>query len=225
VDKSLMFMRQLDIVPSDALAKLRITIIGAGAIGSYTARTLAKMGVEKLIVYDDDTVELHNLPNQGYRFGCDLGKPKVVALAEIIKEESGVTIEAKQEKFTDQQLGSGIVIAAVDSMTTRQELWKRVKYKPNVHFYIDGRMGGLLIRLYSFNPCLPQAASWYERNMLYSASEAKELPCTAQSIIFTPSMIASQIGYLIVEYLQGKETPGETVFDFVTRSMFVQLPK
>ena len=47
------FWRQLDLCPPDKL-KFAITVIGAGAIGSATVVTLAKMGCSNIIVYDGD---------------------------------------------------------------------------------------------------------------------------------------------------------------------------
>ena len=89
-----LFHRQLDIIPLERLQKAQVTVIGAGAVGSFTTFTLAKMGIGKITVYDHDTVELHNIPNQLFsrRRTCD--QTKVDALAEIvIWEFHGVEIE------------------------------------------------------------------------------------------------------------------------------------
>ena len=100
------FHRQLDLLDLK-LSSTPITIIGAGATGSFTALTLAKMGFSELTVFDFDTVEEHNLPNQFYRTS-DLGKPKVLALQEIIRDFEGIEIKARNEKYRGQRL-SGIV--------------------------------------------------------------------------------------------------------------------
>ena len=41
-----------------------INIIGVGAVGSYIALQLAKLGVEKIIIWDFDVVDEHNITNQ-----------------------------------------------------------------------------------------------------------------------------------------------------------------
>ena len=74
------YHRQLDILDPKSM-DVPVTIIGAGATGSFTALSLAKMGIRNITIYDFDTVEEHNLPNQFYR-QCDLGKRKVEALRE-----------------------------------------------------------------------------------------------------------------------------------------------
>jgi molybdopterin-synthase adenylyltransferase len=73
------FIRQRDVLPPDKLAKLAISVIGCGAVGSFTVLTLAKMGITDITVYDGDKVEEHNLPNQWYKLD-HLGMNKTDAL-------------------------------------------------------------------------------------------------------------------------------------------------
>ena len=72
------YWRQLDIF-SPKNFTTSITIIGAGATGSYIAWLLAKMGCRDITVYDADKIENHNLPNQIYGIK-DIGKKKVLAI-------------------------------------------------------------------------------------------------------------------------------------------------
>ena len=55
--------RQLDVIPVEILDE-PINIIGAGAVGSFTALTLAKMGFAQIAVWDDDVVSEENLNAQ-----------------------------------------------------------------------------------------------------------------------------------------------------------------
>ena len=41
-----------------------IHVIGCGALGSWLVFFLLKMGFKNITVYDFDTIEEHNLPNQ-----------------------------------------------------------------------------------------------------------------------------------------------------------------
>jgi len=56
-----------------------VMIIGAGAVGSYIAIYLAKLGIGTMIVVDNDQVELSNLHRQ-YFFEKDIGCKKTEAL-------------------------------------------------------------------------------------------------------------------------------------------------
>src|SRR5688572_9763698 len=115
------YWRQLDLVTPEQL-RTPVTIVGAGGIGSPVALALAKMGCREIRLYDPDTIEPHNLPNQLYRLR-DVGRPKVEALAEILREYTEVTVSAHLERVDGQRL-DGIVISAVDSMASREAIWR-----------------------------------------------------------------------------------------------------
>lgn len=66
-------------------AKGAVHIIGCGAVGSSIAFILAHCGVTNFVLYDDDTVESHNIANQMFR-EKDIGRPKVEALRDILVE-------------------------------------------------------------------------------------------------------------------------------------------
>ena len=57
------FHRQLDVLDVPRLARTPITVIGAGAVGSFTVVALAKSGAEYITGWDDDSVESHNSGN------------------------------------------------------------------------------------------------------------------------------------------------------------------
>ena len=52
---------------------LPATIIGAGATGSRVYEALVSLGVPDIRVFDFDTIEPHNLPNQLFKHD-DIGK-------------------------------------------------------------------------------------------------------------------------------------------------------
>jgi len=99
------YHRQLDIIHPDKLA-FPITIIGAGASGSYSTLGLAKMGCTDLNIYDPDTVEAHNQPNQLY--GAEyLGQPKAVALGVEVYRVTGLLPGQFRQLVGREDQGSG----------------------------------------------------------------------------------------------------------------------
>lgn len=62
-----------------------VHIIGVGAIGSTIATMLARMGVDKMYLYDLDIVEMKNVCNQEY-FDAQIGQTKLDAISETLRE-------------------------------------------------------------------------------------------------------------------------------------------
>jgi len=203
------FQRQLDIVSPEQLS-FPIVVIGAGAIGSATVVTLAKMGCSDITVWDDDLLEEHNVPNQLCKPSM-VGHPKVEALRELTMDLTEVVIKVENRRYRGQKL-RGVVIAAVDSMDARLAIWRRVRLDPEVPLLIDGRMGAEFGRIYITRPTDPDDINFYEAN-LYSSSEAEPLPCSARSVIYCPQVVAGFIGTFIKDHATGEELPLEVLLD------------
>jgi threonine dehydrogenase-like Zn-dependent dehydrogenase len=194
--------RQLDLlVPTD----LDIHIVGCGGIGSWTALALAKMGYERITLYDFDNVEDHNIATQFYDVE-DIGKRKTEALATNIENFSGVKAVAINSR--PDGIKGDVLIMAVDSMKSRAELAKLI---PNFQFVIDGRMGGLVANIFSF---MPFEKDRYEAT-LFTDEEAAPEPCTARAICFNVFSIAGMIGNMVKRFDRGEAMPFETNLDMV----------
>jgi len=205
----LRFLRQLDICPPEKLA-FPITVIGAGAIGSSTVVTLAKMGCSNLTVWDDDMLEEHNISNQLCYLDA-VGSPKVEALALLTEDLTGVRIKTRPERYKGQRL-EGVVIAAVDSMGSRAEVWKRARFNPAIPLLVDARMGAEVARIYSIHPVSADEVDFYEAN-LYPQDEAERLPCSARSIIYCPTVVAGLIARQVKSHALGTPLPREILLD------------
>jgi hypothetical protein len=207
------FWRQNDIVMPDDFNKYTVTIIGAGGIGSPTTLALSKMGVEKIAIYDDDSVEKHNLPNQMYRI-IDIGKSKVEATRDICNDFSGLPITIYNEKFASQSV-HGIVISGVDTMKSRADIWKRMKYNPVVNLYIDARMGAEICKIHTINPCDPIDIKWYEKT-LFPDEKASEEKCTEKAVIYNTFTIAGLVASQVKKFARAQLFAREIIFDLRT---------
>ena len=169
-----------------------VTIIGAGNIGSHSALALARMGIARITVYDDDIVEVHNLSSQAYRVG-DVHKKKVDALAEMIAEIAPqCTVIAVPEKYNGAPTDT-IVISAVDSLDTRREIADMLKTRSV--YVIDGRMGGGQVEVYA-----QRAHSW--RKTIPAVGD--DDPCGARYISYTSYMIAGVIANTVKRHIMGE---------------------
>lgn len=196
-----------------------VTIIGAGATGSWLALQLAKLGISDITVYDFDVVEEHNIPNQ--LFGLShIGLSKVVALNDYVQDQTGVALKIKNEAYTSQRL-SGIVFCMVDSMKVRDEIWKRgVKGKSAVKLYIEPRMGLNEGRIYNVNPTDSNHWKRYE-DCWYPDDEAEVSACgTSQSVITSALLIASTCARQLINYHNGIELSNEIQLDPVYNQTF-----
>lgn len=198
-------MRQLDIIPEKTLGE-PITIIGCGAIGSFTALSLAKMGFGNLQVFDSDVVETENMSCQFFRLS-DVGKPKAEALRDLVQTFTEMEIYPHVKRY-DSGAFPGIVISAVDNMATRRLIWENHKgVSPATRAIIDPRMGAEAALMYTMNPSCERDQVSYEKT-LYSDQEAQPERCTAKSTMYTVGMISGLVA--------------KTVKDLVTNGQYAR---
>lgn len=100
-----------------------VHIIGCGSVGSTVAENLVRCGVTRLVLWDFDKVESHNIANQMFR-EQDVGKLKVDALKDILVEinpDLEGRIDTKPDGWKGKIL-SGFIFLAVDSIELRREI-------------------------------------------------------------------------------------------------------
>jgi molybdopterin/thiamine biosynthesis adenylyltransferase len=65
----------------ERLARTRIAVVGAGAVGNEVVKNLALLGVGAIDLLDFDTVEIHNLTRSIFLRESDVGTPKADVVA------------------------------------------------------------------------------------------------------------------------------------------------
>ncbi|HEY3295396.1 MAG TPA: ThiF family adenylyltransferase [bacterium] len=216
MNNDLRFLRQQDAVNMSRLTSLGITLIGAGAIGSASAVYLGKMGSCGLTIYDPDSVEDHNWSNQMYR-DEDIGKLKCTALSEVMQQFGGHTPNAIAARYDDQPL-TEVVISAVDSMVSRNTIFRAVRGQPTVKLYLDARMGLDTLIVYTLHPQVREERSRYW-DSLHTDGDSLSEPCTARSVCYTPLMAVAVICNMVKRYVNDEAVPGRVVVDLATYTM------
>src|SRR5438045_3351776 len=87
---------------ADILARLaatRVTLCGAGALGSHLADNLVRQSIGSLRVIDRDRVEEQNVSTQLYG-EAEIGVPKVEALRSRLFRAAGIEIDAIGKELT-----------------------------------------------------------------------------------------------------------------------------
>ena len=178
--------RQAEIIPAEKQG-LSIVVVGAGAIGSFTALALAKMGYGNITVYDFDTIDDENMNCQFYRTS-DIGKKKAVAIKELVYDFTGFEIKTFDAKVDrNSVLNANIVISAVDSMEVR----KLIGETAMCNWLIDPRMGAEYATLDVVK--FDKDGQKKYLDSLYTDAEAGHERCTAKSTMYTVNLIAGQV--------------------------------
>jgi molybdopterin/thiamine biosynthesis adenylyltransferase len=190
------YLRQLDWFNPTTMEAPTVHIIGCGGINSFTAFYLAQMGIKKLVLWDYDEVEEHNIPNQNFLLE-HIGMKKTTALAKLIKDKVGIEVKIKDRFFSEDSKitdDNAIVIVGTDNISSRKIVYEHCKGNEKVKMFLDGRLGGLAFNIFTINPHEEADQELYEEN-LFEEGESDGLPCTAKSIIF----VGAHIGALICQ--------------------------
>jgi molybdopterin/thiamine biosynthesis adenylyltransferase len=112
---------------ADRLARLaatRVTLCGAGALGSHLADNLVRQGFGPLRVIDRDRVEEHNVSTQLYG-ESEVGAWKVEVLRNRLFRAAGVEVEAIAKELSERNARSllkaaGLVVDTFDNSASRR---------------------------------------------------------------------------------------------------------
>ena len=169
----------------------KITVFGAGSVGSHVVFQLAKLGVSNIEVWDDDIIASHNTPMSLYG-PQDVQRLKVNALSELIERLTGVTITTKEARFSEKEHGKlrdTAVVSCVDTMSARESIWGATKHAQTVPIFCDTRTNGPYIEVFSLFPGDRKKAREYEET-LFPDDEAVPQYCGLHGIVYASSRAA-----------------------------------
>ncbi|HMT02437.1 MAG TPA: ThiF family adenylyltransferase [Burkholderiales bacterium] len=114
------------LINMDYLKEQHVIVIGTGAVGSFLLDTLSRYGLA-ITAADFDVVSGPNTHNQFFRIQ-DIGKPKVVALQDRLREDRNYELSIVNDKITKENFKTLLtnktkfVVLAVDSADSTKEL-------------------------------------------------------------------------------------------------------
>ena len=118
----------------EKLRKSCIMVFGVGGVGSHCIEALARSGVGKLILVDNDTVSLTNINRQAIAFHSTLGKYKTKVMEEQIKDICPQTEVVTHELFvlpdnidTLFEERPDYIIDAIDTVTAKLSLVEKAR--------------------------------------------------------------------------------------------------
>ena len=197
------------------IQKKTVILAGVGGIGSYVGFLLARMKPASMFIYDDDIVEAVNMSGQLYG-QSDLGRPKVSALAEMIRNYAGYSsVFATSERFTNESEASDIMICGFDNMAARRLFFNKwvnhVQSKPEEErkncLFIDGRLAAEEFQVLCIKGDDEYNINRYSNEYLFSDAEADETICSYKQTTFCANMIASYMVNLFVNFCANQCEP------------------
>lgn len=152
------------------LARARVTVVGAGGLGSPVLTYLAQAGVGTLRLIDFDTVSLSNLNRQFLYTENDLGRKKADAAKERLELlNSEIRVEALDAKLTEENAekligDADVVVNCLDSISARL-LAEEVCIRKRIPLVEGGISGffGFVMCVGGDGPCLECLG--YDRSM------------------------------------------------------------
>ena len=143
------YVRQLRIFGEDGQKRLKnakVTIAGAGGLGSVTATYLTVAGVGRIQIIDDDVVELSNLNRQMLHWEQDIGKKKAESFEEKLSQmNSEVDVVVTTQRIREDTIAeiitdADLIVDAMDNFQTRYVL-NRLALHKKIPFFHGGVYG------------------------------------------------------------------------------------
>ena len=109
----------------ERLRQSTVLIVGCGATGTYTAEQLVRAGLGRIILVDDDVIELSNLQRQALFSEADLGQKKVEVAGQKLKQinsELEITLYSKnfRELIFDETARPDLLLDCTDNFLARE---------------------------------------------------------------------------------------------------------
>ncbi len=105
-----------------------VAIFGLGGVGSYVAEALARIGIGKLILIDNDKIDITNINRQIIALHSTIGQDKVTVaknrILDINPNANVITYKIFYSKDSDQNIinNCDYVVDAIDSISSKLDL-------------------------------------------------------------------------------------------------------
>ena len=187
------------------LLKAKVGIVGAGGLGGFALELLARMGVGRLVIVDDDTFSDSNLNRQLLADENNLGESKAeTAVRRIAAVNSSVEVTAHNARGDLTNMpqffsGCDLVLDCLDNLPSRFELEKACGQLGVV--MIHGAIAGFLGQLAVIRPGRPLLTSIY--GSVAESGLKKGVEVHLGNPATTPAMLAAWQANEAVKFLAG----------------------
>ena len=197
------------------LARLRVTVVGAGRAGSFACLALGMAGIRRVRVFDHDHLDPdRNLGVQLYR-ATDVHRrrPKVEALRDLLGDLCpGLAVEGVMSAFPPAPpIAAGpVVLLAVDTMESRRRSMVALGSDRTVACLVDLRLGGSVVRCHSYRSREGIRAA---REQLYTDEGSWGAACADSPDPHAALAAASIATAAVLAFVRGEAYPTDVVMD------------
>lgn len=198
---------EIDIEGQEKLLASRILIVGLGGLGSPAAMYLASAGIGRLILTDDDTVDLSNLQRQILHGTPDIGQKKTDSAASVLTAlNPDVEYEWIDQRLDESGLQSvmervDVVLDCSDNLSTRF-LINRVSVRTGTAL-VSGAVIRFEGQIAVYDPARPDSPCY---NCLYQDIGESTDSCSRNGVIAPlPGVIGSMQALEAIKYLVNPE--------------------
>lgn len=112
----------------ERLRKASVMVFGVGGVGSHCIEALARSGIGKLILIDNDTVSITNINRQSVAYHSTVGRLKTEVMAERIRDiDPGIAVKTYEtfvlpdnvDEILDAEPDVDYIVDAVDTVSAK----------------------------------------------------------------------------------------------------------
>lgn len=198
---------EIDLEGQNRLRARSALILGLGGLGAPVATYLAAAGLSRLIICDDDRVDLSNLQRQPLYSTDDLGMLKTTAAARQLRRlNPEVTVEEVAERPDARTLENllarvDIALDCTDNLASRH-LLNRIAFQTRRPL-VSGAAIRFEGQIAVFDPTNPQSPCY---NCLYPEGSTPPARCAESGVVAPlPGIIGSLQALEAIKYLLAQE--------------------
>ena len=183
------FDRNKDLIDQNKLGN--VDVVGCGGIGSALAVQMGIMGWKKVVFWDDDWLEEHNLSSTTYpadHLGNSKANAALCMLLDFGSKEQLDTSRANVSRI-EPDIESSLtnsVFMCTDTMDSRRDVYEKWRTNNDREFFIDMMMGDL-----SLNVATATKENDIYMKTWYPDESVEDEPCTAKHTIFCAQLAAA----------------------------------
>ena len=131
------FVRTALIFGDEGMSRLsasRVAVFGVGGVGGHCVQAIARAGVGRIDVFDDDVVSVTNINRQAVAMTSTIGKPKVEVIRDQVMDiNPNAKVTCRQMFYTPENADSvdlsayDYIVDAIDTVSAKLELITRAK--------------------------------------------------------------------------------------------------